>query len=142
VPSGGGVETKVGEAKDSPLSQWQERRAVILSERKAKAQSDKASAVAKAREELAKFNAAREDRIAKSKEANRSDETNNRKDMEALMAHGARWEKVNKLVNLAPKPGEKAGGQKRERFRKLLLLLKSQKHDPDESSGEKKGAPF
>lgn len=128
--------TPVVAAGPTPLTQWQERRAQLLAERRAKAANDKAAAVAKAQEELGKFNATREDRIAKTKELNRVDEVNYRKDMEALMAHGARWEKVNKLVNLAPKPGEKAGGQKRERFRKLLLVLKNQK-DPDEGKERK-----
>jgi len=48
-------------------------------------------------------------------------------DMKATFEHGNRWEKVNKLVNTQARPNEKAGTSRVDRFRKILIQMKTVK---------------
>lgn len=119
------VEQKVDE--ETPLTVWERQRAKELNERREKAEQAKRQQLTTAKEELAKFYADRDAQLEKTKKTNRTEEKNFKQDMKALMEFGSRWEKVNKLVNLQPKPGEKVGQSKVERFRKLLIQLKAVK---------------
>lgn len=115
------------EEQETPLSIWERERAEVLRERQAKADAEKAAQIATAREEIAKFYADAEAKLEKNKKTNRADEKNYRSDTAAVFANGTKWEKVNKLVNLAPKTNEKPGTSRVERYRKLLTQLKSEK---------------
>jgi len=115
------------EEQETPLSIWERERAEVLRERQAKADAEKDAQIQTAREEIAKFYADAEAKLEKTKKTNRADEKNYRTDTAAVFANGTKWEKVNKLVNLAPKPNEKPGSSRVERYRKLLTQLKSEK---------------
>lgn len=97
-----------------------------MRERQAKADAEKAATIETAREDISKFYADAEAKLEKTKKTNRADEKNYRSDTAAVFANGTKWEKVNKLVNLAPKAGEK-GTSRVDRYRKLLTQLKSEK---------------
>ena len=99
----------------------------MLRERQAKADSEKQAQLATAREEITKFYADQETKLEKTKKVNRADEKNYRNDTAAIFANGTKWEKVNRLVNIAPKSGEKPGTSRVERYRKLLTSLKAEK---------------
>ena len=111
------------------LSIWEKERAGILKERQAKADAEKQEQLATAREEISKFYADAESKLEKTKKVNRADEKNYRNDTAAIFANGTKWEKVNRLVNIAPKHGEKPGTSRVERYRKLLTSLKAEKGD-------------
>jgi len=98
-----------------------------LAERKKKAEADKAELLAHAKEELNKFYADSNTKLEKTKKVNRADEKNFRTDTAEIFKSGTKWEKVNRLVNVAPKSGEKPGSSRVERYRKLLLQLKTEK---------------
>jgi len=115
----------VDDTKDTAYTAWEAERKKVLAERQAKADQDKQVILAKAKEDIEKFYAQREDKISKSKTQNREDEKNFRSDMESLMKYGNQWEKVGKLVNLAPSQKETTG--KHDRMRKLLASLKNEK---------------
>eukprot|EP00456_Euglypha_rotunda_P063604 TRINITY_DN5386_c0_g1_i10.p1 TRINITY_DN5386_c0_g1~~TRINITY_DN5386_c0_g1_i10.p1 ORF type:complete len:183 (-),score=40.31 TRINITY_DN5386_c0_g1_i10:117-665(-) len=116
--------------KDTPLSRWEEKRAVILKERQEKAQADKDELLLKAKEELDAFHEKRKQDIEKIKKTNRQEEKTEAKDMAVLMETGTRWQKVNKMVDLKPKKDPKEAA-KTDRMRVLIGQLKTQK-DPDE----------
>jgi len=113
--------------EETPLSVWETERSKFLSDRRSKAESDKAANLAKAKEELSKFYADADARLEKTKKVNRADEKNYKIDTAAIFANGTKWEKVNRLVNVAPKAGEKPGQSRVERYRKLLIQLKAEK---------------
>jgi len=112
--------------EETPLSIWEKERAQELNSRREAAQVEKLKQLNTAKEELAKFYADREAQLVKVQKANRAEEKNFKAEMKALMEHGSRWEKVHKLVNVAPKPNEK-GQSKVDRYRKLLIQLKAVK---------------
>jgi len=113
--------------EETPLSVWEKERADLLAEKRAKAEHDKANNLSKAKEELSKFYADADVRLEKTKKLNRADEKNYKSDTAAIFANGTKWEKVNRLVNVAPKAGEKPGQSRVERYRKLLIQLKAEK---------------
>jgi len=117
----------------TPLSKWQEQRAQVLSERRRKAEDQKATNLAAAKQELSSFYALRDDRMKNAKKQNRTEEASSKKEYEALMQFGTRWEKVNRLVNVAPKPSDKGAGRL-DRMRKLLIQLKQVKDDDEKKS--------
>jgi len=102
----------------------------VLAERRQKAEEQKAATLVQSKQDVTSFYAAREDRIKNAKKQNRTDETNSKKEYEALMQFGTRWEKVNRLINIQPKPSDKTAGRL-DRMRKLLIQLKQVK-DEDE----------
>ena len=106
---------------------WEKERAEILRERQSKADSEKAQQQATAKEEISKFYEDQEAKLDKTKKVNRADEKNYRNDTAAVFEKGTKWEKVNRLVNVAPKHGEKPGSSRVERYRKLLTSLKGEK---------------
>lgn len=110
---------------------WERERQGILDERKAKHDAAKQQVLATAQEELKKFYADEASRLDKVQKTNRADEKSFKQDMSTVMAHGTRWEKVNKLVNLQPKPNEKPGTSRVDRFRKILLTLKQSKDNKE-----------
>jgi len=120
-----GKELKVEE--ETPQSVWEKERTQLLAERSQKAAADKQSNLSTAKEELSKFYADQDARLEKTKKINRADEKNFRSDTAAIFANGTKWEKVNRMVNVAPKVGEKPGTSRVERYRKLLLQLKVEK---------------
>jgi len=121
---------EVKEEEETPLSIWERERSQLLAERKKKAETDKAELLAHAKEELNKFYADSNTKLEKTKKVNRADEKNFRTDTAEIFKSGTKWEKVNRLVNLAPKSGEKPGTSRVERYRKLLLQLKTEKAKP------------
>jgi len=126
---GGGLPS----TEPTPLSLWEEKRAVSLAEREQKALDTKSATSAEAKEAIEKFYRDRDEKLTKNQSVNRADEKSFRSDMESLMKFGTRWEKVNKLVNVAPKATEKS---RVERQRKLLVQLKNVRdHDEVESKG-------
>lgn len=118
---------EVKEQEETPLSIWEKERAQILAERKKKAEADKAELLAKAKEELNKFYADASTKLEKTKKVNRADEKNFRNDTAEIFKSGTKWEKVNRLVNVQPKTGEKPGTSRVDRYRKLLIQLKTEK---------------
>jgi len=115
--------------QETPLSIWERERAEILRDRQSKADAEKQTQLATAKEEITKFYADQEAKLEKTKKVNRADEKNYRSDTAAIFTNGTKWEKVNRLVNLAPKHGEKPGTSRVERYRKLLTSLKAEKGD-------------
>jgi len=115
------------EEQQEALALWEKERAVVLRERAAKAEADKAALLAQAKDEMNKFYADREAQLAKAQKTNRADEKNYRADMKSTFESGARWEKVNKLISTQPKANEKAGQSRVDRMRKLLIQLKAEK---------------
>ena len=101
----------------------------MLRERQSKADAEKAAQVSTAKEEISKFYEDQASKLEKNKKVNRADEKNYRSDTAAIFANGTKWEKVNRLVNIAPKHGEKPGSSRVERYRKLLTSLKADKGD-------------
>ena len=108
-------------------SVWERERAEILRERQSKADAEKQQQISTAREEITKFYEDQEAKLEKTKKVNRADEKNYRNDTAAIFEKGTKWEKVNRLVNVAPKTGEKPGSSRVERYRKLLTTLKGEK---------------
>jgi len=124
--------TTGGEQKTTALSVWQEKRSQILAERKQKAEEQKAQLLSTAKDDIKTFYATREQKLTATKKQNRSDEATSKKEYEALMQFGTRWEKVNRLINVTPKPQEKGAGARLDRMRKLLIQLKNQKDDDEQ----------
>jgi len=122
-----GKEKEVKEEEETPLSIWERERAQILADRRSKAESDKAQLLSTAKEELSKFYADANTKLDKSKKVNRADEKNFRSDTAEIFKSGTKWEKVNRLVNVTPKANEKPGTSRVERYRKLLVQLKTEK---------------
>ena len=108
-------------------SVWERERAEILRERQAKADAEKQQQLATAKEEISKFYEDQKAKLEKTKKVNRADEKNYRNDTAAIFEKGTKWEKVNRLVNVLPKTGEKPGSSRVERYRKLLTTLKGEK---------------
>jgi len=123
-----GVEEPVFAPEPTALSLWEEKRAVELMERQQKFVELKQEALSKAQEDIKQFYQSKAEKLEKTKQDNRDDEKNFLVDMENLMKFGSRWEKVNKLVNLAPSAAE-TGGHGQDRMRKLLIQLKNDKDE-------------
>jgi hypothetical protein len=113
------------EAKETPLSIWEAKRSEEMRTRRSEAYDAKEKQVDSAKEEIQKFYADRETRIGNIKSQNREDEQKTKAGLDDLMAYGSDWEKVTKLVDLAPKPNEKPGSSKVDRMRALLIQLKN-----------------
>jgi len=113
--------------QETALSVWERERAEILRERQSKADAEKQQQISTAREEITKFYDDQQAKLDKTKKVNRADEKNYRNDTAAIFEKGTKWEKVNRLVNVAPKLGEKPGSSRVERYRKLLTTLKGEK---------------
>jgi len=122
--------------EESPQSIWEKKRAQVLAERQAKADEAKRALLLTAKDEVTKFYAARDDKVAKTKAENRVDEKTTRAEMASLMSSGANmWEKVAKLVNVTPKANEKRTAAV-DRMRGLLIKLKSAPTSGGSSSGK------
>lgn len=106
----------------TPYQLWEAKRAEVLAERAAKAADAKRAMAAAGKEEIAKFYAARTDRIASQKKQNRLDEQSAKAEAANVREHGAQWDKISRQINTAPKANEKRNV---DRFRKLLLSLKN-----------------
>jgi len=113
--------------EETPLSIWEKQRGELLRERQAKADAEKQKNVQVAKDEIDKFYADQKVKLEKTQKINRADEKNYRSETAAIFANGTKWEKVNRIVNTGPKHGEKPGTSRVERYRKLLIQLKSQK---------------
>lgn len=81
--------------------------------------------MAAAKQDIAKFLAARDERIAQRKIENRAEEKAAAAATKQVMGYGqnAMFEKIGKLVDTSAKGNEKRPGV--DRFRKLLIQLKS-----------------
>merc|ERR1712130_358381 len=80
-----------------------------------------------ARTNIEKFYSERKQKQESIKAQNKENEQGYFSEMKDLMQHGAPWEKVGRLVNLAPKANEKPGTSKVNRMRQLLIQLKNEK---------------
>lgn len=120
------------EHEETPLSVWERDREIVLRDRASGEEREKASLLVRAQEELEKFYADESSRLEATKKRNRADEKNSRQDMKHTFESGTRWEKVNKLVNLQAKASDKGGQHRVERFKKLLIQLKSAKDKADD----------
>jgi len=118
-------------ADPTPLQLWEQERVTILAEREAASDVKKQEVVAAAAEQLAKFYAARDEKIAATKKQNREDAERSTATMTQLMEHGTKWEKVDKLCDLKPKQDKKSGT---ERMRKLLITLKNEVKEEEKTA--------
>jgi len=112
------------EAKKGPsaYSIWEMKHAQYLAEKQRKADEAKRVVATQARDDITKFYAMRQERVAQAKLQNRSDEKATKGEIANLFQYGAQWEKVGKMVNLAPKANDK---RPIDRMRKLLFTLKN-----------------
>jgi len=119
----------------TPYSLWEAKHLEVLAERQGKANESKKALIAQGKEEIAKFYAARNDRIASAKKQNRLDEAAAKREASNVREYGLQWDKITRLLNTTPKANEKRSV---ERFRKLLLSLKND--DPKKPAGSSGGA--
>lgn len=122
----------------TPLSVWENERAVVIQNRISKAKADKQKALEDARAEIAQFYKQREEGVAKKQATNREDEKNLKTELEGLMKNGTLWEKVGRLSNLQPKAND---DRKVARMRKLLVTLKNDRVDENLKSHAQKPSP-
>merc|ERR1712070_454430 len=114
----------------TPLQLWEEKRATVLEERESASEQKKQDALQRAAEEFARYLEIRGKRIEETKKAHRDEAARQAESLEKLMAHGTKWAKVEKLVNL--KPNKEKSFTKTERMRKLLITLKNERKEQAE----------
>jgi len=119
----------VGSSGASPLEEWEANRAKELAARHQKLRDAKQKAAAEAAEDMQRFLKEREQKLEKTKAANRSEEKQWRADTTALMERGGTWEKVAKMSNLQARAAS-VKEPRNERMRKLLVSLKNDKNAP------------
>lgn len=124
LPDLGGVSEPM--AKSNKLQEWEEQHTAMLTQKRDAARAAKEDQRDAAKKEIEQFYTDRNERIAKGKSKNRSDEQNFLEEMASTMEFGTPWEKVNKLVDLQAVTG-KAGESNTERMRNLLIQLKHEK---------------
>lgn len=115
---------KEEEPKETPYSIWEAERRKVLEARRTAAEQKKTALAAEGAAALENFYKERAEKIAKCKDNAKVDEEQFLTDMKAVMEHGSVWEKVAKLCDLKPKPGETPDSA---RFRQLLVQLKHDK---------------
>jgi len=121
------LEQKQADEGPTPLQLWEQERDKLLAERREQASKEKQQFLQQAQEESKKFYSDRDDKLEKTKKANRAEERQNRTEIKALFESGSQWEKVAKLVNLQPKVADKNAASRIDRMRKLLIQLKATK---------------
>lgn len=107
---------------NSALRQWEAKREAELQQRRTDAEAKQAAEAAEAKQTVKQFYADREERVNKQKTQNRADEKDAKADLASVMASGTIWQKVGKLVELAPKQNDK---RPVARMRTLLIQLKN-----------------
>jgi len=122
----------------TPYSLWEQKRQQILADKQAKADEAKKAIALTAKDEIAKFYNQRTERIAQNKQQNRIDEKTLKAEIATLFQFGQQWEKVGKLINIAPKANEK---RTVDRMRKLLLALKNDAGAGAANTDSKKDGP-
>lgn len=127
-----GMEQKNEES--SAYAQWEAEHRAALMEKRNKARAEKEKLLERAKTDIQKFYELRKVKQASAIERNKGREEDYFTGMRDLMVHGAPWEKVGRLVNLAPKPNEKPGTSKVGRMRRLLIQLKNEKKKPEEAA--------
>ena len=120
--SGGGME--LVNAEPTPMSKWNEEWQETLLSRKDEENSIKASAVEKAREDIAKFQEAREKRRESRMAKNRSDEQDKLEAIEADLENDNSWQRVVKMIELNQDSSE--GAVDTGRMKDVLVLLKNE----------------
>lgn len=120
--SGGGME--LVNAEPTPMSKWNEEWQETLLTRKDEENSIKAAAVEKAREDIAKFQEAREKRRESRMAKNRSDEQDKLEAIEADLENDNSWQRVVKMIELNQDSSEGAGDT--GRMKDVLVLLKNE----------------
>jgi len=113
------------EPQETALSLWEAEHELVLKERREKAAVEKRLQQEESRKEIDQFKQNRLNNVEKAKARNRDEEKTNLADLESVMQYGTLWEKVARLVDLAPKSGAKA--QDLNRMRTLLIQLKNEK---------------
>lgn len=124
------LELGMDEAKaeeTSRYAQWEAEHRAALMEKRNKARAEKEELLERAKTDIQKFYDERKAKQEAAIKRNKGHEENYFSEMRDLMAHGAPWEKVGRLVNLTPKPNEKPGTSKVGRMRRLLIQLKNEK---------------
>ena len=120
--SGGGME--LVNAEPTPMSKWNEEWQETLLSRKDEENSIKASAVEKAREDIAKFQEAREKRRESRMAKNRSDEQDKLEAIEADLENDNSWQRVVKMIELNQDSSD--GAVDTGRMKDVLVLLKNE----------------
>jgi len=118
----------------SAYAQWEAEHRAALMEKRNTARAEKEELLERAKTDIQKFYDERKAKQTNAIERNKGHEENYFAEMRDLMAHGAPWEKVGRLVNLTPKPNEKPGTSKVGRMRRLLIQLKNEKKKPEEAA--------
>jgi len=107
--------------------EWESNHKMELVQKRDAARAQKEEALASAREQLDSFKSDRNAMLAQSKQTNREEEANKAAEVSNVMEFGSAWEKVVRLVDLAPKADEKPGTSVVDRMRKLLIQLSHEK---------------
>jgi hypothetical protein len=115
------------EPVDTPLSQWEAKRADVLAQRRAEASKAKEQLVVKGREDVDKFYKDRDAAIQKNLNKNRADEKEGKVELESVMQNGTMWEKVARMVDLTPNAAKTYKRGDLVRMRTLLVQLKNDK---------------
>lgn len=111
---------------------WDEKKAKQLAARKEQQQKALQNNMAVGKRELADFQDKRTTHTNKLKATNRTEERDNRTELEATLQNGTEWEKVAKYCDLKPKHDPKVATipGNTERMRTLLIDLKNDKTAP------------
>jgi len=123
----GDLEMKDDSLGTSAIAQWEADHSAALADKREKARKAKEELLEQARTNIEKFYSERKQKQESIKAQNKENEQGYFSEMKDLMQHGAPWEKVGRLVNLAPKANEKPGTSKVNRMRQLLIQLKNEK---------------
>merc|ERR1712130_843433 len=87
----------------SAIAQWEADHSAALADKREKARKAKEELLEQARTNIEKFYSERKQKQESIKAQNKENEQGYFSEMKDLMQHGAPWEKVGRLVNLAPK---------------------------------------
>eukprot|EP00465_Bigelowiella_longifila_P014594 CAMPEP_0185252458 /NCGR_PEP_ID=MMETSP1359-20130426/1536_1 /TAXON_ID=552665 /ORGANISM="Bigelowiella longifila, Strain CCMP242" /LENGTH=216 /DNA_ID=CAMNT_0027834621 /DNA_START=56 /DNA_END=706 /DNA_ORIENTATION=+ len=106
---------------DGPYTKWQEEHSKVLEKRRAEAREKKEKILEEAEQKLKKFYDDKNSDKTKMHSENLDEEKQKRADIAKLFETGNDWEKVCKMLSLAPDSNRKV-----DRFRKLLQTLKNE----------------
>mmetsp|Transcript_43430 Transcript_43430/g.69900 ORF Transcript_43430/g.69900 Transcript_43430/m.69900 type:complete len:225 (+) Transcript_43430:51-725(+) len=106
---------------DGPYKKWEEEHSKVLEKRRAQAREKKEKILEEAEQKLKKFYDDRSSDKSKMHSENLDEEKQKRADIAKLFETGNDWEKVCKMLSLAPDSNRKV-----DRFRKLLQTLKNE----------------
>lgn len=125
TPSSPAINTGKSPAKQA----WDEKKAKQLQQRQEQQKKVYQQNVTNGQKELADFQDKRGVHTAKIQATNRSEEKENKSELESTMKNGTEWEKVAKYCDLKPKHDPKVTQQpnNNERMRTLLIDLKNDK---------------